>query len=463
MNEIDQAPAAADGNDTAPSEQPMPSRVERLLDHSGALLGLFLSVGLVVFIAAFLTVHRRPPQELAVNGGSLRSRYVLSHWLNEGYFHYFGLTLLQTPGEVAIYSSSTGGYLVSAFVLEEFYMTLFGRYSWRLIAIHNELVSLLLSALLGLLAFRVSRRIGLDMRLAFAAGASIVIVMFTFPDNLALYWEMSAQAYWLLFATIFLLVEERCLDGDRTHILSLLQAIAAFLMTIMESIAGLAFVSAMAATIFLLEQRRGSWKRFLFLALAPFLAALMLHGIQSFAASRRFPQIPQRGSTFMVRSGLDGESLYYGDHLDIAGRRVWARLNWPANRKYLFRWTWVFLLGSISTMIMMAAYLAGRVPRIAIETLTWLAGAWLLYAAVFSQSLVIHPYLHDVMLFAPLSLALFAFVPALVESRTRGSGAILLIVVFCAIWYAFFQMRLYALRYPMPGTKVGPDVVGTSW
>src|SRR5204863_4035784 len=110
------------------------------------------------------------------------------------------------------------------------------RYSWRLAAWHNEVVSLLLSTLLGLLAYRVVRRLGLEARLAFAAGASVVIVVFTFPDNLGLYWEMSSQSFALLFATLFLLIEERCIDGRRTWKHSLAQAGAVLLMTFMERI-----------------------------------------------------------------------------------------------------------------------------------------------------------------------------------------------------------------------------------
>ena len=86
----------------------------------------------------------------------------------------------------------------------------------------------------------------------------------------------------------------------------------------------------------------------------------------------------------------------------------------------------------------------------------------LLVAAMFSQSVVIHPYLYDVLLFAPLALALFAVAPALAESMTRRTGAILLVVVFCAVWYSLFQMRLYALQYPMPGTHLGVQRFGSN-
>jgi hypothetical protein len=427
-----------------------------LLDRTAPLLALFLAVGLIVFVFAFLTVHARKPDVLLTNSGAIRTNWVLSHWLHDGYFHYFGMTARSKPGEkVVIYRTSTGGYMLSTFIAEKVYGAFTGRYSWRLVAWHNEVIALLLSALLGLLAYRVTRRIGLDAGMAFAAGACVVMVVFTFPDNLALYWEMSSQAYALLFAVVFLLLEERSGDGERTFARSIGQAAAVFLMAYMEKIVALAFIAAVGVTLALLKRRRGAWRRYLFVTLTPCLAALALYGFQLRAVEKRFPDIEMMGSTFMFRSGLDGESLLYGDHLDIARRRDVARRNWSVNHDALFRWTWVFILGTISTLATLAAYIAGRAPRIAVDVLASLAGAWLLYAAVFSQAVMIHPYLYDVLLFAPLVVALFAIAPTLAESLTRRTGTILMVTLFCACWYSLFQMRLYALRYPMPGTQVG--------
>jgi len=446
-------------------------RAAKVFDRSLPLLALFLMTGLIVLIVAFRTVYSDHPDNgpfvvgartLSSNPASMRSHLVISHWLNEGYFHYCGLTVRSPMDKVEIYRSLTGGYMISAFILQKMFVALYGHYSWRLVAIHNELIALLLAALSGLLTYRVARRLCLEQIPAFAIGASTLIVILTFPSNLMLYWEMSPQAYWLLFAMLFLVIEERCLDDRRTLLLTILQGVAAFLMTYMEHIAGLAFVFIMSVVYVLLKPRPESWKRFLLVALTPTLAAVALYGLQLHAVTKRFPNSPLSGSTFLFRSGLDGESLYYGDHLDIAMRRDVARGNWQVNRPYLFRWTWVFVLGVIATMLLIAAYVPGRAPRIALDAVCSLAGTWLIYAAVFSQAVVIHPYLYDVMLFTPLAISLFAFVPALAESLTRRSGVFVLIAFLCAFWYTLFQMRLYALQYPMPGTVAGAQAKGKS-
>ncbi len=463
MSEIAQPSVLSEPADEEPGENLLPPPQRRpLLDRTAFLFVIFLAVGLVVFTASFLTVHVRPSSLLTENPGSIRAHDRIMIWVTRGYFHYFGLVAEPAPApanEIVIYRTSTGAHLVSTFILEKIWYTIFGRYSWRLSAVHNELVALLLSALLGLLAYRLTRRAGLDPPLAIAAGSSIVIVVFTFPDNLSLYWEMSSQATMLVFATLFMLIEERGLDERRTSRLSIFQGVVVFLMTYSEKIAALALISSMAVTLFLLQPRRERWRRFLLLAVAPSFLALAVYGLQLSAARIRFPDVKMVGSTFMFRSGLDGESLYYGDHLDIAHRRDVARSNWPVNRPYLFRWTWTFFLGAASALLVVAAYVFGRVPRIGVEVLVWLTGTWVLYAAVFSQAVVIHPYLYDVLLFVPLVLALFALMPALLESLTARTGAILLVSVLAALWLSLFQMRLYALRYPMPGTTVGSPPV----
>jgi hypothetical protein len=420
-------------------------------ERTAVLFGAFLLIAAAALIVAMLTVHGRQPQELVSRAG--RSHVVLSHWLNEGYFHYAGM-INRNVESTGIYLNSTGTYMVSGFLAEKVYSTVTGHYSYRLLALHNQIVSMLLSAMAGLLSYRLARRFELEPRLAFVAGAAVVMVVFTFPDNLDLYWEMSAQAYSLLFALLYLVIEERAFGlTERPRGMVIAQGAAVFLMTMTEGIFALGFVASVFATLLILR-REGSWKRFLLVVVLPCVAALLLYQLQLKVAAARFPNAPTSGSKMLWRTGLDGDSVYYGDHLDIARGRDLARKNWPANRQYLFRWKWVFILGVASTLGVLIGFLRGRAPRIALEALAGLTGGWLCYAAVFSQAVVIHPYLYDVLLFTPLAIALFALGPSLLESLTRRTGAILLVVVFSAVWYSLFQMRLYALRYPLPPPPV---------
>jgi len=430
------------------SEPAAAPRFERLLDSTPAVFAAFLLLAAVALGVAWITVHSRQPQELVEWQDSARSHVVLSHWLDEGYFHYVGV-INHDPKKMSLYRSSTGAYMVSGFIVEKIYVMAYGRYSYRLLALHNQVVTMILGALAGLLSYRLARRFGLESLLAFSAGAGVVIVIFTNPECLQLYWEINPQAYALLFALVYLILEEWSLDRSpgRPDLL-FAQAGAVFLMTAMESIFALCFTASLAAVIVLL--RRGvSFRRFLLVAVLPCLAGLVLYQMQVKIAKARFPDAPTTGSSILSRTGLDGDSRVYGDHLDIAFNRSVPRGNWPVNRQYIFRWPTVFFLGLASIFAVLIAFVRGRAPRLALETLVALTGAWVLYAAVFSQSVKIHPWLYDLLLFAPLAIALFAIAPSLLESLTGRTGAIVLVIVFSAFWYSMFQLRLYSLRYPL--------------
>jgi uncharacterized membrane protein (UPF0136 family) len=418
-------------------------------ERSWSLFAAFLLIAGGVLIVALLTVHHRQQQELTTSPGATRSHIVLSNWLKDGYFHYCGMINRRTD-QVALYRNSTGGYMVSGFIVEKLYSALSGHYSYRLLAVHNQFVSMIISALAGLLSYRLARRFGLDARLAFFAGASVVAVVFTFPDELDLYWEMSAQAYALLFALLYLVIEERCVDlAERPRAVLIAQGVTVFLMAVMESIVALGFIASVAITLAILR-RNDSWKRFFIVLVLPCFAALALYQLQIKAATVRLGDVPTSGSEPLWRTGLDGESTYYGNHLGIITRRDVARHGWPKTGQYLFDWSSVFVLGAGSVLALFIAFIRGRAPRIALEALIALTGAWFFYAAVFSQAIVIHPYLYDVLLFTPLCIALFALAPSLLESLTARTGVIIMVVVFSAIWYSFFQLRLYALRWPLP-------------
>jgi hypothetical protein len=415
------------------------------------ILALYLALSLCLLVFAFATVHARPADELTRKSNAQRSHTELTRWIDEGYWHFAGLLVLSPadrPPEV--YRSSTGGYLLAGFIVEKTFHAFTGRYSWRLLALLNELTAAVTAALVGLLGFRLGRRLGLPAVLAFLCGAAVQGVHFTFPDNLWLYWEMTAQAMWLLFAVLFFLLEERGDRLGRTRRQTIGQAVCAFAMVYMEFVLGVAFLVAYALVSLVLRNSAREWRRFGVVLALPAVCALLVFKAQLVIAGARFGGQAISGTPALARSGLDGDARYYTTHLDIAFGRDVPRRNFRYNSAQLFIWTWMFFLGSASLLTAMVAFARGRAPSLLAVTLATLAGTWVILAATFSQAVVIHPYLFDIVLATPLMLALFVVLPALIEPLLNRTGIAVLVVVFCAIWYAFYQMRLYALRDPLP-------------
>jgi hypothetical protein len=428
----------------ARDSQPLPIPVRTL-----PLMLLFLAVGSVALVFTWSTVNRHSAAALQMNAGATRQHFAVRYWIDHGYFNSAGLAVRGTTEKPYFYSSSTGGNLISGFVVAKIYSAITGRDSWRLLALHNQLVLLLVSSLIGLLGFRLAMRAGTPALHAFILGASVQIAHFTFPDNLDLTWEVTGRVWWLCFATIFLLLEEPALE-HRTRALTGAQMVSVFLLTYMEFIAGVAFTVSYAAITLIFDSDRLVFRRLVIGCVLPMLLALGIFAGQKTLVNVMRPDMPKDGSTFLFRTGFDGSTQYYEDHLDIAEGRDLARANWPErSRGNLFRWKWLFLAGTAALLTMMVAAMRSLIPQMAVIAVVSLLGAYVLYAALFSQAVVIHPYLYDVMLFTPLTLALFVVVPAFIESFAHQKGMVVTVVLFLAVWVAMVNMRAYAVRNPV--------------
>lgn len=426
-----------------PAAKPLPIPTRTL-----PVLAFLLAIGAIVFFFCRGTVHDRTMDELLLR--LQRPHKSVAYWLEHGYFSSGGMTVRASAEHpVYFYRSSTGGVLLSTFVVEKLYSAVKGGYSWRLQALHNQFVALLTGALLGLLAFRIATRFGAPPLHALVLGGAIEILHYTFPDTLALFWELTGREFFLMFAAIFLLLEEQSVDR-RTRFVTIAQAVSAFLLTWMEVFAGLAFLLSYAVITLILRADRATMNRVAMIAVLPGVLALLVFTGQKKWVAAQHPEIPLEGSEFLFRTGLDGSATYYVDHLDIAYGRKWARGNFPPNKEHLFRWKWMFFAGTAALLASLIAAMRGRVPQTAIVALLSLLGSYLIYAAVFSQAVVIHPYLYDIMIYTPLALALCAVLPSLVESMTGHRGIAIMAVFFLAIWVSMVQMRHYMLWYPAP-------------
>jgi hypothetical protein len=401
------------------------------MTRRGWLVALFLATGLALLAFSWNTVHRHSGATWSATGGPNQSHDVIRYWLEHGYFSTYGLHV--TDGKT-IYRWSSGAFMVTGFLTQKLAVAFTGKPDWRLLALHNQCVALLVATLLALLAYRLARHFGLSAFHAALLGVCTQAVHFTFPGNLALYWEMTAQSFLLIPALSFLLLLEKR---------PVWRAAAAFFVVYVEFITGTMFLLAYAATVLVPREERPPLKRLAKMLLVPWLAALALHGLQ--LAGAKLDGRATVGSSFLYRTGLDGDAMFYGDHRDIAYKRDVIRAQRPGNKQYLFRWPGLFFAGCAAVLALLAAVILNRAPHLTLVILGTLLGAYVLLAAVFSQAVMLHPYLNDVLLVTPLILAPFAMLPALVESHTKHTGIVALITLFAAIWMAMFQLRLYAL------------------
>jgi hypothetical protein len=427
------------------------------------LLGAFLAAGFVVLLFTLYTVNYRSEKELQAHHRSTRANVGISYWDQHGYFSSAGLPVrkLRPPArEHYLYRSSTGAFLVSGFLVQKVYGWFNDGYAWQAVAIHHQLISLLLSALLAVVAFRIASRFGVKPFHAFTLAVVTQVVFFTFPENLELYWEMSEMPGWMLLVLTYLLFDERTIGAEPSRRTTVTRALLIFAMAFLSVTTTPFFVAAYVAARLVLHGFFPGWKSFVAAMLIPAALAVVLYKGQIAVAERLNPMMPIYGSTFIFRSGFDGSPKHYTDHADlIYGRRSAAMAKEPDERT--LRRPLLFIAGGISILALLIAFARGRIAVFPILVLAAIGGAYALYAGIFSQSIVIHPYLYDAILALPLILALFTGLPALLESLTAGGGVFVLVATFAGFIHAGANLREYAMRYPQDAPQSSaPAVAG---
>ena|SRR2546428_1362884 len=429
---------------------------ERILAGRFLTLCVFLVAGAAITLFLFATVHNRSGSELLEHSGARRSYNTITYWNDHGYFASGGvINLVAPPGSPAprmFYRTSTGAYMISGYLLEKTAFLTTGTYRWRLLAIHNSILMMLTAALIALFAYRLLARIGLERRYALVFAVGTLAVYITFPDVLAQYWELSAHAAAIPFAILFLLLDDLQSSGQKRQILEAIRIAAAFGVTYFEFIFGTFFLLSYCAVVLLRDASRERVRELVFKALLPAAAALILFQGQLALVRITHPDVPFTGSEFMFRTGFDGSTVYYHGHEDILYGRNVARRNFPANRAFLFRWPSLFIAGALAAGFVVSAG-AVNDPLRPLLTILPLMGAYVIYAALFSQAVVIHPYYYDILIATPLMIALFAFAPALLEMRFQTRGVVTLITMLAALSYSMVQIRDYAMWYPLPQVK----------
>jgi hypothetical protein len=415
------------------------------------LFGAFLGAGLAVLLFTLFTVNHRSEKELETNPWSERAHVGISYWNEHGWFQAAGLPVRKTrpPERVHyFYRSSTGAYLLTGLLVQKIYGWFGDGYAWRAVAIHHQVISLITSALLALVAFRVASRFGVRPFHAFALAVVTQVVFFTFPDNLELYWEMTEMQWWMLLALVFLLFEERTIGVEPARRTIVIRALLVFAMALLSVTTTPFFVAAYIAARLIVHGLFPGWKAVAAAMLVPAALAILIYKGQIALVERLHPDMPIYGSTLMFRSGFDGSPKFYTDHADILYGRRPVRAGVEATEDRSLRRPWLFAAGGLSILALLIAFARGRIAAFPVLALAAVGGAYALYAGIFSQAIVIHPYLYDAIVALPLILAIFTGLPALLETLTTGSGAFVLLAVFAGFIHSNANLREYAMRYP---------------
>lgn len=368
-----------------------------------------------------------------------------TYWHDHGFFasggviYFAGRAYQDVPGwqstssEFGVYRNAAAGSLAPIYFLQTVSRALTGSVEpwieplWGLLimTLGATFLALLVSDMLRALEFGGTESVTLGL----LAGAAFQ--NFAPNLNVVAYPEPTTIGINLMIAMVFLV--NRLAGAVELHRRRLLRVIGvlAFSWALVDMPPlPVFFLVAMALSLFFSKDLPLDWREFVRWFVLPVVAALAL-----FAAQQAYVQlvlhVEWTGSSMLYRMGLtEGRGLSHDE--------VFSR-----GRDGRYAWKW-FFEGSVGALVFSAGWLFRRRTKEGAEvrpfTATYarvfalviiLASTYLFDLAVFSNHVIIHPYMFDPYIYLPCVLALFVlFVAALrqlgLQSRTIAHAYVLM-------------------------------------
>lgn len=402
---------------------------------------VFLLYGLTLFIILFHTVHDRTDEEFEKR---MVPRYndSIMVWINHGYINHGGLAFLrpvqEDPSQL-VWRSVTMGYIQLAHLVQRVHVAMTGEFSYFLMALHNQFFPMLSSILLGFLAMRMSMQLNIPPLHALILGLGALTVFQTFPMSLGAIWENYQQDVWQSLVVLFFLRENHLNWKGYAEENNFSWVLLVFVMFYIDPYVTLFFLASYFLILVITAPDEFEAFKFFKSVLIAGACAVLVMVIQINWVKFNHPQVNLSGSSFIYRSGLDGDMQYYSSHLDLL---LTQYVPW------LPRWKVLLTLGIFSAIAVICMAQRNRKYFNHQTTLLMGIGSFVPMAFFFSQNGVIHPQCYEHLLALPLILALFALLPAWIETYTRHSGIVVLFSGLMAFAFAGIQMLAYWLHMP---------------
>lgn len=455
-------------------------------------------VGLVVFIALFLTVHNRN-----VNSNGFQKKWVdtityqdrwndlIDHWREDGYFKNAGLWYLNidrpfqgwtknkdmynsgwissknfNPEAEYYYKSNPGIVILPLTVMQHAKIAVLGGDASRRVSVlHNQGLVLIAGILLGLVGTIMCRRMGLSLLHALALGVCAQIVFQTHPLNLASFFRLYFQH--AMNVPICLFVLSLVLD-DGKRPWQWIRAISIFLLTLSEPSTTIIFIAGYAVLNVLVDgrlfksrsERLGESliksQRAIATVFLPCVIALGLILVQYIYASLFIPNIEFVGSNPIFRTGLDGHTKWHSHLFEAFNGMLFKNYLYGSGTSNIGGSPafWIPGFVAIFATILAAAWSRkdGDDQAAVRATAYYIALLSLVFfpvAIIFNNAMAIHPFIYPLMILPPMCLAMFAFVPALVAISARYHWPIVGVAALIAFAVTMSNLRYFAVTFPI--------------
>ena len=426
-------------------------------------------VGVLVMAGLFLTVHRRDVRSPAFESSWVKTGVFDQRWINlvetwkrEGYWNHGGLWKLDgdqwfeaslkttpwfsgteyQPDRSHYYRSNSALFVVPLAVTDRFVGAVMP-IRWTAVLVNQALV-LVAAVLVGLLTARFAAICGADVVGALVLGLCAQCVYQTHPLNLASYFQFYMQHAFAIPCAGFLLALTYSQHGRGWARVSLAIATAAMVMADLPHAA--CTLVAWGAVQAILDRRQLAPGKSIWV-LVPACLGAMVVGTQFLIASWNHPDAVWSGSALLFRTGLDGDTRYFGGALHgyvrlFSGPVLYGKGD--AGREPIF-WTVMLLAAPVVTA------LAIRWTRLRCTVIPLAAayGGFILFAAAFCNAFAIHPYAYAVLLLLAGIPAVFGPVAGAIEGVSGRPRLVPLLSAGIAVVIVFSQLREFATQFPI--------------
>ncbi|RPI45061.1 MAG: hypothetical protein EHM59_11195 [Betaproteobacteria bacterium] len=436
-------------------------------------MGFLIAFALAVIAGLMSTLHKRDPgsaatAEYKARYGGDRWEKTIRRWIERGFVHDGGMQLWDEawvknnyadslpkstalpPNTVYAWKNSTMSWIVPAYWLQKANVSLRGEFSPRLMLVYNQLAIAFPAVALGYLCFLMALQLGQRLGQALTIGAGCQLLFQTYPLSLLSYWEVQPISILLGFAVAFLCHESRRTShesfGTAGWKSTTLRTVLATMTLLAEPITGGFFLLTYLVVRTVLDDRTPTPRDWMVVLVVPAVLVVLYLLWQQAMVRAHYDSVVFVGSPIAFRVGLDGDTTYYKDQVDILLRRLpWLQTHWIAP---LLDWSYLNYLGFIATAALIAYYRDTAALQPPVRVLLASYGLYVPLAIVFSQLVFIHPYYWNLGLLVPLTIALFCLVPAFLNLGNRLKGLPVLGTTLLAIFYAAYHARVFATVFP---------------
>jgi len=409
---------------------------------------IFLAFGILIAMLSFAFVIKKPidSNNPGVSTNSIYLDQIKRDWiLGDGYLRHGGL--FYDPATAS--QPKDAHYLGTGFInfipyaLQKIFYSITDRTSLYLMTIYSLFLPMLCSILLGIFSFRLSNLIVENDLVALQLGLSAQLVFQTFPLNLMYYWGYTPQMHGMIFCLIFANLaltysRENSIGWKGTFVIMLLMMGSEYIYTSM-------YVLIMAA-LFFLRGEKDLTKSIIVIFFGSIIVYLLVKFTQYQAVQFYYPDSGITGSSLRSRMWFDGDVAYISSWQDLFLKKMSAlSYGKTSGTIELLKWHGLLIFSACSAAVVLILHNKNNSKALLFGFCFLFS--YLVYGLIFSQAVVVHSDLYEILLLVPCLLFSFALAPSIIYKKLNDNIYIVNIYLLFSLGYSLNQLRFYYINF----------------